>query len=73
MKLMISLHKDESGWWVAECLNLPGCVTQAETRPAALERIREAAAAWIAVMREEHPDQLNLPLDIELELLELAA
>jgi predicted RNase H-like HicB family nuclease len=73
MRLMISLHQDESGWWVAECLNLPGCVTQAESRPAVLERIKEAAQGWLVVMREEFPADGDLPLAIELEQVEVSA
>jgi len=73
MRLTVSLHEDPSGWWVAECLNLPGCVTQAETRDGALARIREAIDGRFEVMREEHPDAVELPLRIELEEVEVAA
>jgi predicted RNase H-like HicB family nuclease len=56
MRASIALHQDESGWWIAECLNMPGCVTQAETRDGVLERIGEAMRGWLAVMRDQHPD-----------------
>lgn len=42
----VVLKKDESGWIVAECPDLPGCVSQGKDEAEALANIREAIAAW---------------------------
>lgn len=41
------LTKDESGWIVAECLELPGCVSQGKDEAEALANIREAMTGWL--------------------------
>lgn len=38
----VILRPGEDGWIVAECLALPGCISQGRTRAEALENIREA-------------------------------
>ena len=52
------VYKGEDGQWVAECLSLPGCVSQGETRQEAIDHIREAIRLYIAVLEE---DQLPIP------------
>jgi len=42
----------EGGGWLAEILDLPGCIADGETRTEALEAIDEAQAAWIETARE---------------------
>ncbi|MFZ1084119.1 MAG: type II toxin-antitoxin system HicB family antitoxin [Terracidiphilus sp.] len=43
----ISIKYDESGWIVAECPELPGCVSQGKDEAEALANIREAMAGWL--------------------------
>ncbi len=44
MNVTIELYRDESGQgWVAECPEIPGCVSEGNTQDDALESIREAA------------------------------
>jgi predicted RNase H-like HicB family nuclease len=43
----VILTKDESGWIVAECPELPGCVSQGKNDAEALANIREAMAGWL--------------------------
>ena len=52
------MYKAEDRQWVAECLSLPGCVSEGATREAAVEHIREAIRRYIAVLEE---DQLPIP------------
>jgi len=52
------VFKGEDGHWVAECLSLPGCVSQGRTREEAVSNIREAIRIYIAVLEE---DQLPVP------------
>ena len=50
----VVIFKGEDGQWVAECLSLPGCVSQGQTREEAVSRIREAIQLYIAVLVEDH-------------------
>jgi predicted RNase H-like HicB family nuclease len=46
------LRDGEDGWIVAECPQLPGCVSQGKTREEALANIREAIELVIEVRSE---------------------
>ncbi len=48
------VFKGEDGHWVAECLSLPGCVSQGLTREEAVSHIREAIQLYITVLEEDH-------------------
>ena len=52
------VFKGEDGFWVADCLSLPGCVSQGATRQEAIENIREAIRLYISVLEI---DQLPVP------------
>ena len=59
------------GVWVAECMNLPGCVSQGDTQQEALENLSEAIAGVLAVrmqrrLREEPPAEVNADEEVEL-------
>lgn len=60
MKLMGTLDRDEDGMWVAECPSIPGCVSQGQTRPEALDDVREAIALCLEVRAGR-----GLPLTVE--------
>ena len=47
------VYKGEDGHWVAECLSLPGCVSQGSTREEAITQIREAIRLYIEVLEED--------------------
>ena len=47
LKFQIRLNRDEDGYWVVECPNLPGCISQGKTQREALGNIREAIRAWL--------------------------
>lgn len=55
--------EESDGWIVAECLALPGCVSQGRDEQEALENIKEAIVAWlwaedqkaVAKMGDEQP------------------
>jgi len=42
-----SVEQDEDGFYVAEAVALPGCVTQGRTEQEALTRLQEAIAGWL--------------------------
>jgi predicted RNase H-like HicB family nuclease len=54
------VFKGEDGYWVAECLSLPGCVSQGQTREEAVQHIREAIRLYVQVLEE---DNLPIPED----------
>ncbi len=48
------VFKGEDGQWVAECLSLPGCVSQGKTREEAVSNIRAAIELYVTVLVEDH-------------------
>ena len=48
------VYRGEDGQWVAECLSLPGCVSQGQTREEAVSRIRNAIQLYITVLEEDY-------------------
>ena len=51
MTYKVIIHKSEEGISVS-CPGLPGCVSQGDTEPEALENIREAIADYLEVVNE---------------------
>jgi predicted RNase H-like HicB family nuclease len=47
MNFVVSLFPDESGWILAECPQLPGCVSQGRSEAEALANIHEAIEGWL--------------------------
>ena len=60
-KWIVTLEKDEDGWYVVECPAIPGCVSQGQTEAEALENIRNAISGCLAVRAAE-----GLPLSVEV-------
>lgn len=52
------IYRGEDGYWVAECLSLPGCVSQGATREEAVDNIRDAIRGYVAALEQ---DQLPVP------------
>ena len=67
MKFTVTIDRDETGVWVAECPAIPGCVSQGATKSAALNNIREAIELCLEVRAER-----GLPLTIETKQVEVA-
>ncbi len=68
MKYTVTIDRDEDGVWFVECPSIPGCVSQGETREAALENIQDAIAACLAVRSER-----GMPLTVETRQVEVIA
>ena len=47
MKYRVIIELDESGWYVAQCPSLPGCISQGNTREEALENIQDAIKGYL--------------------------
>ncbi len=67
MKFLVTLEKDENGYFVVECPALPGCLTQGKTREEALANIREAILASLETRRIH-----GLPTALEVAEVEVA-
>jgi len=65
----VVIYPGESGYWVAECPSLPGCITQGRTKEEAVANIREAIQPYIEALEE---DGLALPEE-RFETLVVAA
>jgi len=66
MKFIVTIDRDEDGVWIVECPSIPGCVSQGGTKEDALENIKDAIAACLAV-RAEH----GMPLTLETRQVEV--
>jgi predicted RNase H-like HicB family nuclease len=53
MKYTIVLEPQEEGGFTVRCLELPGAITQGETRREAIENIKEAIGLILEVLRED--------------------
>ena len=66
MKLLVTLERDETGMFVAECPSIPGCVSQGNSETEALENIREAIAGCLAARAAN-----DMPLTIQVREVEV--
>ena len=69
MKYRVLVQQDEDGMFVAEVPSLPGCISQGETRLAALANIQEAMRAYVESL-EEHGEPI--PPSISEEIVEVS-
>lgn len=53
MKYSVILEPQEEGGFTARCLELPGAISQGETKTEALENIKEAISLILEVFRED--------------------
>jgi len=63
-RLQNRLESGEDGWIVAECLSLPGCVSQGRTEKEAFDNIREAILLWLETEVEKRT--VSLPADAKV-------
>ena len=47
----VILYPAESGYWVAECPSLPGCISQGTTKEEAIANVREAIEGYILALK----------------------
>jgi predicted RNase H-like HicB family nuclease len=48
----VILYPGENGYWVAECLSLPGCISEGKTKVEARANVREAIGEYEGVLEE---------------------
>ena len=66
MKFLVNIERDEDGAWVVECPAIPGCVSQGETKDAALTNILDAIRSCLEFRAER-----GLPLTVETRQIEV--
>ena len=49
MKFVITIEQDENDMFIAECPNIPGCISQGKTEQEALENIKDAIRQCLEV------------------------
>ena len=49
----VIIYPGEDGYWVAQCPNLPPCISQGETKEEAIANIQEAIELYMEVLQEE--------------------
>jgi len=54
----VILYPGETGYWVAECPSLPGCISQGSTKEEAIVNVREAIEGYILALKS---DGLSVP------------
>ena len=67
MKFTVTIDRDETGTWVAECPAIPGCISRGANKTAAIKNVREAIESCLEVRAER-----GLPLTIETKQVEVA-
>jgi predicted RNase H-like HicB family nuclease len=65
MKFRILIEQDEDGLFIAECPSLPGCVSQGESRPQALENIQDAIKGYLESLKK-HGEPIPPPMEEEI-------
>jgi len=65
MKLRVVIEQDEDDKFVATCPTLPGCVSEGDTREAALANIRDAIAGYLESLRK-HGEPVPPPITEEV-------
>lgn len=68
MKLRVTMEKDEKGIYTIECLSLPGCISQGETKEEALKNIKDAAKGYLKSLKKHNE---KIPSNIEEGVVEL--
>jgi predicted RNase H-like HicB family nuclease len=75
MKFNITIERDEDGRYVAECTDLPGCLSEGETLEETVENISEAIIGCLKSRLKIASEKLKIPsidgkLDISIDVTE---
>ncbi len=68
MRYRIIIEQDEDGMFVAECLLLPGCISQGETRQEAINNIKDAMIGYLESVKKHNEP---IPPSIKEEVVEI--
>ncbi len=64
MKFRIFIKKDEDGMFVSEVPELPGCISQGDTRELAITNIKDAISGYITSLKK-HDEPIPFSIDEE--------
>lgn len=67
MRFVVTLERDEDGFFVVQCPAIPGCVSQGHTEAEALANIQGAIRACLDVRAEQ-----GMPLTVETRDIDIA-
>ncbi len=70
MKYRVIIEQDEDEAFVAECLSLPGCISQGKTRFEAINNIKDAIKGYLESLKKHNEP---IPPSIEEEVVEIYA
>jgi predicted RNase H-like HicB family nuclease len=56
-KLTVATYPGEDGYVIAECIEIPGCLSQGKTKQQALRNIQDAIQECLSVMLEDFVKQ----------------
>jgi antitoxin HicB len=70
MRYRIVIERDEDDIFVAECPQLPGCISQGKTRDEAVNNIKDAIEGYITSLKKHNEP---VPLPIEEDVVEVNA
>lgn len=68
IRFRVLVSQDEEGAFVAECPNLPGCISQGKTHAEAMTNIRDAIQGYLASL-QKHGEPI--PPSIQEEIVEV--
>ncbi|MGA1864322.1 MAG: type II toxin-antitoxin system HicB family antitoxin [bacterium] len=68
MQYRILIKQDEDGVFIAECISLPGCISQGKTRKEALENIKDAIKGYIESLKKNNE---SIPPSRKEEIVEV--
>jgi len=66
MRFTIILEQDEDGVFVAECAQLPGCISQGRTESEAMANIEDAIRGCLEVRAEKGMPPTAITRDLEI-------
>ncbi len=65
MKFRVIIEQDDDGMFIAECPNLPGCISQGKSRMEAIRNIKDATKGYLESLKK-HNEPIPPPIDEEL-------
>ena len=49
----VIIYPGEDGYWIAQCLSLPACISQGETKEETIANIQETIELYLEILKEE--------------------